>query len=263
MNQDLQGKMILITGASSGIGAETACELAQRGASLILSARRIDRLEELKEKCERFGGGEIYIFPMDLAMVDQIDRLENFIDKNGLQIDILINNAGFGYAGPFVEMDFNQVENLFQVNVLSLMYLTQKIALRMLDQGKGQIINLASLAGKVATADYAIYAATKAAVISFSNSLRMELKDFGVNLTVINLGPVDSSFFDHIDGKRKEKVLNGFFTLEIKEAAEIVANAVGTSKREVNRPILLNIGAKLHNLAPSLVDQIILKYFND
>lgn len=262
MSQDLRNKTILITGASSGIGQETAYKLAMQGANLILTARRVDRLEAVKQQCERIGSGKIVIFPMDLAQVDQIDRLLDFMKKKEMTVDVLINNAGFGHAGPFVEMDIQKVRALFQVNVLGLMYLTQKIAIQMLDQGYGQVINQASLAGKVATANHAVYAATKAAVISFSNALRVELKKFNIDVTVVNFGPVATPFFDHIGGSRKEKTLNSFFTLTTSQAAKILADAVGSRKREINRPRLLSMGAKIAQITPALVDSIVLKYYN-
>lgn len=259
--KDLHNKTILITGASSGIGAQTACDLAERGANLILVARRLNRLESLKIKCKQLGAGKVWVFPLDIANAIHIDRLNDFIMENGLSIYALINNAGFGYGGPFAKMDFNKVEELFQVNVLGLMYLTQKIAIYMLDQGYGHIINVASLAGKVPTADYAIYAATKAAVIAFSDSLRMELQDQGIAVTVVNFGPVDTPFFDQMTSARKEKALQSFYTLEVEEAAKIIAQVVGKNKREINRPFMLNVGAKIYQLAPRLIETILLKYF--
>lgn len=261
MNQDLINQTILITGASSGIGQETAYKLGMRGANLILTARRVDRLEAVKNQCEKLGAGKVFVFPMDLSQAEHIERLLLFMKKKEITVDVLINNAGFGYAGSFVEMEFQKVHELFQVNVLGLMYLSQKIAIQMLDQGTGQIINLASLAGKVATADYAVYAATKAAVIGFSNALRMELKDFNIDLTVVNFGPVDTPFFNHIEGKRKEKALDSFFTLTTSQAAKVLADAVGSSKREINRPRLLSIGATISQIAPSLTDSIVSKYY--
>lgn len=262
MNQNLKNQTILITGASSGIGQETAYKLAMQGASLVLIARRVDRLEAVRIQCEKLGADRVLVFPMDLAQVAHIDRFIHFLREKEIIVDVLINNAGFGYAGPFIEMDFQTVEDLFRVNVLGLMYLTQKIAIQMFDQGKGQIINQASLAGKVSTADYAIYAATKAAVISFSNALRMELKKFNINITVVNFGPVNTPFFDHIEGRRKEQTLDSLFTLTTSQAAKILAEAVGTNKREINRPRLLNMGATLYQLAPSIVDSIVSKYYN-
>lgn len=258
---DLQNKTILITGASSGIGAQTACELAERGANLILSARRLSYLESLKVKCEQLGAGDVWVFPIDIANSLHIDRLVHFITQENLTVDVLINNAGFGYGGAFVEMNFEQVEELFRVNVLGLMYLTQKIAIQMLDQGHGHIINIASLAGKVPTADYAIYASTKAAVVAFSHSLRMELRNHGIAVTVVNFGPVATPFFDQVTGARTEKTLQAFYTLDKKEAAETIVRTIGKNKREINRPIILNIGAKIYQLVPTLSEKILMKYF--
>lgn len=258
----LLNKTFLITGASSGIGCAIAYELAAKGANLIISARRIQQLERVAEKSKQLGAGKVYIFPLDLSDLNQIDRLELFIEKNELTIDGLINSAGFGYSGNFVQMDFIQVEKMFQVNVLGLMYLTQRIAIKMIDQGFGKIINLASLAGKVATADYAIYAATKSAVIAFSHALRMELNKTGVDLTVVNFGPVKTPFFNQIDNLRKEKSLNSFFALEAEEAAKIVVNSLRKNKREINRPLILSVGAKVYQLAPQLIEKIIANYFD-
>src|SRR5699024_4670966 len=109
----------------------------------------------------------------DIGELESIDSLLCFLENKNIQIDVLINNAGFGHDQPFLEMDMQRMIDLFKVNVLGLMFLTQKIALMMVDHKKGQIINIASLAGKVSTPNYAIYDATKAAVISFSNALRM------------------------------------------------------------------------------------------
>ncbi len=252
---------ILITGASSGIGEETAYKLAKTGACLILCARNVEKLNKVKATCEIYGAHQVIVFPLDLTQSEMIDQLICFLEEAEIHVDVLINNAGFGYAGAFSAMDFQTVNNLFEVNVLSLMYLTQQIALRMLDQKQGQIINMASLAGKVATPDYAIYAATKAAVISFSNALWMELKPFNIQVTVVNFGPVATPFFDQIEGDRKDKALNSFFTLTTQEAAKTLVKAVGKNKREINRPRLLNIGAVLYKIVPSLSHQILLKYF--
>ena len=140
---DLENKTFLITGASSGIGCAIAYELASKGANLIISARRIEQLKRVAEKSKQLGAGKIYIFPLDLSNPEQIDRLELFIERNELRIDGLINSAGFGYSGHFVKMDFLEVEKMFRVNVLGLMYLTQRIAIKMIYQGSGEIINLA------------------------------------------------------------------------------------------------------------------------
>lgn len=262
MSSITEKQTILITGASSGIGRQVAYETARAGAHLVLCARRTDKLEQVKIECERLGAGTIAIFSLDIGELESIDSLLCFLENKNIQIDVLINNAGFGHDQPFLEMDMQRVIDLFKVNVLGLMFLTQKIALTMVDHKKGQIINIASLAGKVSTPNYAIYDATKAAVISFSNALRMELKPLGIQVTVVNFGPVDTPFFDHVGSARKEKTMRSPLTLSQKEAGLIVANTIGTKKREVNRPMLLSLGSKIYSFAPQLVDYVLLKHYN-
>lgn len=259
----LKNKTILITGASSGIGEYVAYEAAAKGANIVLCARREDKLLDVKYRCEQLGAGDVYAIPVDLANPDSMDRLINHLDEMSVQIDTLINNAGFGHSEPFVTTDFNLVMNMFQVNVLGLMYLTQQVALTMLDQGSGQIINVASLAGKTSTPNYATYGATKGAVISFSNALRMELKPHNIQVTTVNFGPVDTPFFDNIERNRREASVDGPFALTVTKAAKTIVKAIGTSKREVNRPLLLAVGAKFYALVPEVGDYILMNFFRD
>src|SRR5699024_5391313 len=262
MSLRFENQTILITGASSGIGQQVAYEAARAGAHLVLCSRRISRLEQVKKECERLGALAVTIFSLDIGNLESIESLECFLEDKNMQVDILINNAGFGQDQPFLEMEIQQVIDLFKVNVLGLMFLTQRIALKMVDQKKGQVINIASLAGKVSTPNYAVYDATKAAVISFSNALRMELKPLGIQVTVVNFGPVDTPFFDNVGSARKEKTMSSPITLSQEQAGKIVVNTVGTKKREVNRPALLAIGSKIYSFAPQLVDYVLLKHYN-
>lgn len=262
MSKNLTNKTILITGSSSGIGEEVAYKAAEAGSHLILCARRINKLEEIKKRCENLGSPAVHIFPLDIGNPDNIDELIHFLEEEALEIDVLINNAGFGHDQAFVETDFKVVVELFKVNVIGLMYLSQRIAVSMLEQKNGQIINIASLAGKVSTPNYATYGATKGAIISFSNALRMELKPFNVQVTVVNFGPVSTPFFDNVQKERKNKAEKSPFTLTVNQAGKIVFDTIGTKKREVNRPILFNIGAGLYNFAPQLVDYVLIKYYN-
>lgn len=259
----LRGKTILITGASSGIGEYVAYEAATMGANLVLCARREDNLLNVKANCEQLGDGHIYTIPVDLTDPDSMDYMIQELELQNIEIDTLINNAGFGHSEPFVTTNFDVVLNLFQVNVLGLMYLTQNLAIKMLDQGHGQIINVASLAGKVSTPNYATYGATKGAVISFSNALRMELKPHNIQVTTVNFGPVDTPFFDRIARNRKEASLNGPFALTVQKAAKVIIDTIGTKKREVNRPLLLAIGAKLYDLVPDVGDYILMNFYRD
>lgn len=259
----LKDKTILITGASSGIGEYVAYEAATKGANLVLCARREDKLRDVKSRCEALGAGSVDAIPLDLADPDSMDRLVKQLDEMTIRIDTLINNAGFGHSEPFVTTDFKLVQNMFQVNVLGLMYLTQQLALIMLEQGSGQIINVASLAGKTSTPNYATYGATKGAVISFSNALRMELKPHNIQVTTVNFGPVDTPFFDNIEKNRREASVNGPLALAVTKAAQTVVKTIGTSKREVNRPLLLAAGAKFYALVPEVGDYILMNFFRD
>ena len=261
MNQ-INGQTILITGASSGIGKQTAIEASKAGTQLILCARRVEQLKEVKNLCLVLGAKSVRYYALDIGDVESIDQLVHSFQKERIQIDVLINNAGFGHDEAFIETDFDLVLELFKVNVLGLMYLTQKVALTMVDHEKGQIINVASLAGKVSTPNYATYGATKGAVISFSNALRMELEPLNIQVTVVNFGPVDTPFFDHVGSDRKDKADKSPLTLTVEQAGKTVFGAIGTKKREVNRPVLLGVGAKLYHFAPQLVDYLLVKYYN-
>ena len=188
MNQ-LNRPTVLITGASSGIGKKAAYEQAIKGSNLVLVARRKDKLEEVKAICEQLGSNSVLIHSLDISEAESIDQFISYLKQENVKIDVLINNAGFGYSESFFALDFKIVSNIFQVNMIGLMYLTQQIAINMLDNGSGQIINVASLAGKVSTPKYTAYGATKGALISFSNALRLELKEYNIQVTVVNFGP--------------------------------------------------------------------------
>lgn len=251
---------VLITGASSGIGKHTAYEQAIKGSNLILVARRTDKLEEVKAICEQLGPTSVHIYSVDISQAESIDQFISFLKQEKIKIDVLINNAGFGYSESFFALDFEIVSNIFQVNIVGLMYLTQQIALNMLDNGSGQIVNVASLAGKVSTPKYTAYGATKGALISLSNALRLELKEHNIHVTVVNFGPVDTPFFDSIERSRKQMAKNSPFTLTEDEAGRIVSNTVGTKKREVNRPLILAAGAKFYQMFPSIGDYILSEF---
>ncbi|API89332.1 short-chain dehydrogenase [Marinilactibacillus sp. 15R] len=259
---DLKGKVIMITGASSGIGESLAYEAAKNGATLILSARRENKLKEVKEQCNKISASEVYVYPLDMSDPDAIEetmvKIENSIGK----IDVLINNAGFGRTEEFMTYDLNKAENMFRVNVLGVMYLSQLAAIQMADSRSGHIINVGSIAGKIATPKSAVYSASKFAVIGFSNALRLELKPLNIKVTTINPGPVDTAFFDEFDpsGSYLERI--GRFVLTSDEVAEKTIKIIGTNKREVNLPFSLSVAAKLYSLFPALGDYLILNQFD-
>lgn len=258
----VQGKTVYVTGASSGIGQEIAYEAARKGAILILSARREERLKEVKATCEKLSGKPALAFPLDVSDPDAIEKTVKQIYQTVGSIDVLINNAGLGYTEEFLSFDMVKAETIFRVNVLGLMYMTQLVALKMAEIEEGHIINVASIAGKIATPKTAVYSASKFAVIGFSNALRLELKPLNIKVTTVNPGPVDTPFFDAFDpdGEYVESIKPLVLTSE--KVAKKTVRAIGTNKREINMPLLLEIGARFYNMSPTIGDFLTSTLFN-
>ncbi len=190
----LEGKKVLLTGASSGIGWAIAKRCAAEGATVFLTARRKERLEQLAAEINRAGGTAAY-YQADLADSAQVDALFAVAHETLGMMDVLINNAGFGKFQPFAEMDFRIARQMFEVNFFAAAYLTQKVLRLMLDKQRGDIVNIISLAGKNPIANLAMYAATKYAMRGFFDSLYREVRQY--NIRVINLypGTVATEFF--------------------------------------------------------------------
>lgn len=258
-------KHILITGASSGIGKEAAKQMARKNYNLILCARRYKELELIKDECQTLGATSVYIFQLDISKHKSVDKLISKLKNMEINIDVLINNAGFGNSSKFIDTEFNVIKELFAVNVIGLMYLTQNVVNKLMYSSyKGtKIINIASMAGKISSPDFSIYAATKAAVISFSNALRIELKEKNIQVIVVNLGPVDTPFFDNLTGPRKYIGKSSLFTLTDKKAGNIILKAIDKNKREINKPLILNLGEKIYRLSPAIGDYFLKKYYKN
>ncbi|KJY61353.1 SDR family NAD(P)-dependent oxidoreductase [Lactobacillus apis] len=260
MSDSLRNKVVVVTGASSGIGHSIALESAGRGATVILIARNKEKLEKVAAEAHELSGAPTYSFVTDMSESEQIDATFKDIVKVTKHVDYLVNCAGFGKFENFVEMDRREVTAMFQANVLGLMYFTRLIGRLMMDQKTGQIINFGSMAGKVPTVKSAAYSASKAAVIQFSNVLRLELKPFGVKVMTVNPGPVYTNFFNIAD-KSGEYVKNvERYILDPDDVAWQVVHFFGSNKRELNIPLSLAALAKLYNLFPSIGDKLSLKF---
>ncbi|EXJ24156.1 Short-chain dehydrogenase/reductase SDR [Alkalibacterium sp. AK22] len=258
----VQGKVIWITGASSGIGEELAYQLAEKGATLILSARSANKLKKVKEECVTRFSAQVLVYPMDVSDPEAIKAAVSTVSEKIGSIDVLINNAGFGHTQAFLDYDFSRAENMFKVNVLGLMYMSQLVARDMKQAGAGHIINIASIAGKVATPKSAVYSATKFAVIGFSNALRLELKDNNIQVTTVNPGPVDTPFFDEFDPSGEYLKNVSSMVLSAEYVAHETVAAIGTKKREVNLPRSLSVASKLYALFPLISDFLVRTAFN-
>ncbi len=188
-------KVVIITGASSGIGMEAARLFAKRGDSLVVAARRSDRLKEVADELERTGA-KCLVMPTDLSNPDNAEELIRITMENFSRIDVLVNNAGFGSQIFLENQPWDEIEKMFNVNVLSLIALSKAVIPVMRAQGGGSLVNIASVGGVVPHPLNAVYCATKHAVVGFTRSLRLELKGTGIRATVICPGGTRTEYFD-------------------------------------------------------------------
>lgn len=183
----------LITGASSGIGMELARIHASKGGDLILVARRKDRLKVLKEELED-QGSKVIIITADLSKSKSAEEIHKYVTKKGIEIEYLINNAGFGALGLFYKGDMQTFENMIELNVVTLTKLTRLFLPEMLKRDSGKIMNVSSIAGFLPGPLNAVYSATKAYVLSFGESLSNELEGTGVTVTTLCPGATKTEF---------------------------------------------------------------------
>ncbi len=190
-----EGCTALITGASSGLGAEFARQLAPVARALVLVARRGSHLEQLKGELEaRHPGLRVLVYVMDLTEEKQIRAFARWLAGEGIRVNLLINNAGMGDRGPFATGDWPKVRAMIDLNITALTCLTHELLPMLQDGGRGAILNVSSIAGLVPLPCMAVYAATKAYVNSFSDALRMELHDTGITVTAVLPGPAETEF---------------------------------------------------------------------
>ena len=186
----------LITGASSGIGAEFARRLAAHGMHLVLTARRKVLLEKLADELHTRHGTKSEIIAADLTDPAEPQRLSDVISAKGIQIEMLVNSAGFGWVGTIDETEHSRMRDLVQLNVASMTELTYRILPGMLERGHGGIINVSSVAGFQPVAYMPTYSASKAFALHFSEALWAECRDRGVTVTALCPGTTQTDFFD-------------------------------------------------------------------
>jgi len=202
---DIKGKVVIVTGASSGIGEATAREFGREGAKVVLAARRVERLEALAHEIdEMHTGAEPFVVQADLTKLEDINSLvQETMDKFG-RIDVLVNNAGFGRINWLEKLDpIKDIQAQFDINVMGVIQTTRQVLPIMMEQRSGHIIIMGSLAGLVGAPTYTVYSATKHAVHGFSESLRREVKPWGIDVSMIYPAGVKTEFQSHAGIKRK------------------------------------------------------------
>ncbi|MBS4209679.1 SDR family oxidoreductase [Bacillus sp. FJAT-50079] len=260
-NERIKGKTIVITGASGGLGEKIAYTCAQSGANLVLLARNQEKLTQIAERIRMEYQVDCTAMELDVSRHDMIPGAFQQIVEHIGSIDILVNNAGYGTFIEARHVELADVQGMFAVNVLGLIACTREVLPTMIERHHGHIINIASQAGKLATPKSSVYAATKHAVLGFTNSLRMEMSQHGIYVTAVNPGPIRTNFFELADpnGTYIENVDR--LMLDPDKVAEKIVAAMLTNRREINLPGWMNMTSILHTLMPRIVERLGRKAF--
>ena len=233
-------KTALITGGSAGIGFELAKVFAAHGHDVVLVARHLDTLEAAAGKIEGKYGVKAMTLPFDLSNPESPQRLFDVVTGEGLRIDFLINNAGFGLGGEFADTDIDKELDMIQVNVSSLVHLTKLFLPAMIKRKEGRIMNIASTAAFQPGPLASIYYATKAFVLSFSEAIAEELRHTGVTVTALCPGPTHTNFSERA-GTEKTRL----FTQSVVASAEGVARFGYTAMMRGQRVAIPGMANKL------------------
>ena len=207
----LNGKWALVTGASGGLGAEFSALLAERGANLVLAARSTDRLDALAADLRGRYKVEVLIEQSDLSAEDAAGALVGQIRRRGIRLEILINNAGQGLHGQFIDQSAEAIDTMLRLNMSSITSLTHDVAREMAEHAGGYILLVSSLTSFMPAPTYAVYAATKAYVRNFGEALHAELKPRNVVVTVLSPGLMDTGFL-HAAGQQPSKSMRSSMT---------------------------------------------------
>ncbi|MCE5170133.1 SDR family oxidoreductase [Paenibacillus profundus] len=255
---DLKGKIVLITGASSGIGALTARAVAAKGAIPVFTGRSLQKLE-----ASVLGiASEHAVYTMDVTNDDDVERVvANVLERYG-HIDILLNNAGFGQFERAVDMTVAQFAAMMDVNYMGIVRCTKAVLPHMLARRDGHIVNVASMAGKIGSPKSTGYSATKHAVLGFTNALRMELSGTGVAVSVVNPGPIDTPFFELADPSGHYVNNVRWFMMPPEKVVRHLVRIMETRRQEVDLPWLGAIGTRLYSLFPRLSNRVAAKFLN-
>jgi len=261
MAKSLQGKVVLITGASSGFGEQAALLFAREGCIVVLVARRMERLQELAGRIEAEGGDCLPIH-LDVSRQVDIDRmLQIVLDKYG-RIDILFNNAGFGRLDWLEDLDPERdIKMQVNVNLIGLIQVTRAVLPGMIARRSGHIINMSSVAGWAAAPLYSVYAATKFGVRGFTDSLRREVRHLGIRVSGIYPGGAATEFSDHTGDnplKRMTKT-TGWLTMSAGYVAQRVLDVARRPRRTLIIPWWMGLAVFLNSHFPGLVDLILVR----
>jgi len=232
MSESLEGKKVLVTGASSGIGAALAERFASVGAVVGICARRKDRLEETFERCRQHSPNS-RMWVVDLRETHEVDRLASDAVKELGSVDILINNAGIPKRRHVTKLDMTTVEDVMAINYLSPVRLTLALLPQMLSRDSGLVVNVSSVAATLSSPGESAYDASKAAIAVFSEAMAIDLWDTGVNVMVVYPGLFETELFSLPDN---DPPVTGVDPQPVSELVDAVMEGIGSGARQVYAP---------------------------
>lgn len=259
MKRSSRRGVVIVTGASSGIGKQAALQFGQRGYCVGLLARRVQRLEAVAEEIAS-AGGEAMALPTDVSDRSQVDgAVQAVLDRWG-RVDVLVNNAGFAVHGLVQECQPADFERQMAVNYLGAVYCTLAVLPAMIRQGLGCVINVSSISGKVPSPLSAGYCASKFALEAFSSALRLELHDTGIAVVTVCPGYTEAEFDEATVKRRPLERRTILQAMPAAAVARIIVKAAGRPRREFVTPLPLKLLVLAYGLAPGLVDRWQLKF---
>jgi hypothetical protein len=247
MNQEWKGKWALVTGGSSGIGVALAKQLAAEGTHLVLTARRRERLEELAQSLQKSHGIRTEVFAADLARPEAPQEIYDFTKEKGLEIDLLINDAGFGQYGELTAVETQRLLDMVQVNCAAVVHLTRLYLADMVARRRGDVLILASTASFQAVPYLTTYAATKAFDLLFAEGLAEEMKPYGIRVCALCPGSTQSEF--HVVAGQ-EKFTGRYAQETAEKVARTGLQALAEGKSYVISGVGNYWGAQMQRLVP-------------
>ena len=251
---DYQNKIIVITGASSGIGEAAALEFAKKGATLVLVSRKEEKLRKVEKKLSKFDS-KIHVIPCDVSNKSDVNEMsQQVIEKFG-RVDVLVNNAGFAIYGSVKDLSIEDIESQMATNYFGMVYCIKNFLPTMIEQNSGHIVNVASVAGSFGLPGIASYCASKFAMLGFSEGLKHELNKTNIGVTVVSPIMVRTNFFDHPSFENMPKYSPT--SLSPQTVAKAIVKAANSSRLEIIVPSFVRGAVWAKHTFPYIINPIL------
>ena len=237
---DFQGKVVVVTGASSGIGKATSIDFAKEGAQVVCVSRNGEKIKKVVDEIKSFNGKSIGV-TCDVSSHALVKRMVDKVYEQFGRVDVLVNCAGFGIYKSLKDHSIDEMEELMKTNYFGTVYTTKEVLPIMENQGTGHIVNIASMAGKLSFPNYSAYCASKFAVVGFTQSLRIELEQKNIGVSLICPAGAKTNFYDHPSFEGHPHKTDPESMLNPHDVSRTIIDAVKSNKAEVHLPWTENV----------------------